>query len=220
MRLHAAAAAVSFLSASAVQAAPIYLNVDAGITVSVGSGSIGGFVNVSEAQSLANVIDLDAATDPDFHNQSSHVWWSGGPLELIFDFHDEYNLTSLHFWNYFTEAFDVDNIGLNFFDSLAANMGSLNVVPALGGPGTPNEMIVPQTIGLAAQNVRFVSAVLTATNSQIDFNNLGFTGELSSPGPGPDPAPGPGNGPTPVPEPSALGLLSVGLLVLVRRCVK
>jgi len=211
MRLKIATLSTVLFTASVAQAAPIYLNADAGITVSVGAGSTGGFVNVSEAQSLANVIDLDAASDPDFHSQSSHIWWSGGPLELVFDFKDEYDLSALHFWNYFTEGFDVDNIALTFFDSSSTSVGSMNVMPALGGPGTPNEMIVAQHIPLAAMNVQFVSAVLTGTNDQIDFNNMGFTGELSSPGPGPDPDP------SPVPEPGVLTLLGVGVLFSLAR---
>ena len=214
MRLHAAVIAFAFFySLSPAEPAPVYLNDDAGITLSVGAASVGGFVNVSESQSLANVIDLDSANAPDFHSQTSHVWWSGGPLELIFNLQNEYNLTTLHFWNYFTEGFDVDNIALAFFDSSNTNVGSLNVAPALGGPGTPNEMIVPQDIVLGAPaNVQFVSALFTGTNNQIDFNNMGFTGELSSPGPGP--------GPSPVPGPGALTLLGAGLLLPLIRFVR
>ncbi|NNL67547.1 MAG: PEP-CTERM sorting domain-containing protein, partial [Myxococcales bacterium] len=42
--------------------------------------------------------------------------------------------------------------------------------------------------------VRFVNAVLSGSNGQVDFNNLGFTGEVS------------------VPEPATALLLLVGLL--------
>jgi hypothetical protein len=190
----------------------VYLNDDAGVTVAVGPGSSGGFVNVPEAQSLANIIDLDAASDPDFHSQTSHVWWSGGPLELVFNLQTAYDLTTLHFWNYFGEAFDVDSLFLRFLDPSGAVLGNQDVLPALGGPGTPNEMILAEDIVLTAPpGVQFVVAFLTATNNQLDFNNMGFTGDLSSS------EPGPGPGPAPVPAPAALGLLGVGVLLSVVR---
>jgi hypothetical protein len=58
--------------------------------------------------------------------------------------------------------------------------------------------------------VRYVTALLTGSNNQVDFNNIGFTAELSDPDPDPDPDP------TPAPEPATLALLGVALAGLGR----
>ncbi|MDH5575660.1 MAG: PEP-CTERM sorting domain-containing protein [Nitrospirota bacterium] len=73
-------------------------------------------------------------------------------------------------------------------------------MPALGSsPG-----IAAQDILLAAPlNVQFVTAFLTGSNGEVDFQNLGFTAELSTPGPGP--------GPASIPEPSTMLLFGSGL---------
>ena len=63
-----------------------------------------------------------------------------------FDLGAEYNLTTVHFWNYFGEAFDVDDIAFTLFNALNVNVGALNFAPALGGPGTSD------SIPIAAQN--------------------------------------------------------------------
>jgi hypothetical protein len=195
---------------SVVHAVPIYLN-DQNLSVSLGASTnpvsrpaTDPFNNLSTAQSLANVIDAPSASAPEFHNQSTHVWMTG-TLELVFDLGQELDLTTLHFWNYFGESFDVDNIELTFFDSTMTNIGGQSVTPALGGPATSDSTpIFAENIPLAgALNVQFVSALLTGSNQQVDFNNLGFTGE--------------GPGPAPVPEPGTLGLLALGLLGLIRK---
>ena len=72
------------------------------------------FVNQTTAISLANVIDAPSADASENHiSPTTHVWVSGGSLELDFDFGVEYDLTELHFWNYFTEQFGVDTIDFN-----------------------------------------------------------------------------------------------------------
>ncbi len=157
----------------------VYLN-DANISVALGASMAPEpFANQTTATSLANIIDAPTAASPEDHTQPAHVWVSGGPLELDFDFGVEYDLLELHFWNYFGEGFDVDNIDFTFFDANNSLVGTLlGVAPALGGGGS--NPIFAENYALAFPGkVQFVNAVLTGTNGEVDFNNLGFTGELS-----------------------------------------
>lgn len=166
------------MSSTAI-AAPIYLN-DTLISVSVGAGTTATTSNntFNNGQTIGKVIDAPSADAEEFHNQTTHIWFSGGALELLFDFNQEYDISTLHFWNYTGETYDVDNIDFTFFDSSSTQVGSLSVMPALGtSPG-----ISAEDISLAAPlNVQFVSAFLTGTNDQIDFQNIGFTAEVSTP---------------------------------------
>lgn len=175
----------------------VYLN-DQNISVSLGSSmSAEPFANRSAIDSLASIIDAPSAAASEDHTQLTHLWVSGGHLELDFDFGAEYNLTTFHFWNYFAEGFDVDNIDLNFFDSTNTLVGSLlNIAPQLGGAG--GNPIFAEDFALSfPSNVQFVNAVLTGTNNQVDFNKIGFTGELSQ-----------------VPLPAAIWFLLSGFLSL------
>ncbi|MBX3630974.1 MAG: PEP-CTERM sorting domain-containing protein [Nitrosomonas sp.] len=198
---------ISFSITSAF-AAPIYLN-NTNISVSVGAGtSPGSFNNTfSGGNTIDKVIDAPSATATEFHDQSTHIWFTadnvGGGLELLFNFGQEYDISTLHFWNYTGEDFDVDNIDFTFFNSSNVQVGTLGIQPALGSsPG-----ILAQDIVLPAPlNVQFVTAFLTGTNRQVDFQNIGFTAEVSTPRP------------TPMPEPGLISLLVLGLLgMLVTR---
>lgn len=208
----AGAALFALSLAGAAAAAEVYLN-DQNITVSLGAShdadvatnpTFGPFANVSITQSLANVIDAPSADASEFHNQQTHIWVSGGPLELDFDFGVEYDLTTLHFWNYHGEAFDVDDIIFTFYDGSGSEVGMLHVEdPALGNTtGSDSTAIFATDYALNfPSNVRYVNAWLTGSNGQVDFSNIGFTAQLSDP-----------NGGTPsVPEPATLGLFALGL---------
>ncbi|HYC56660.1 MAG TPA: myxococcus cysteine-rich repeat containing protein [Candidatus Binatia bacterium] len=181
LRIAAATTAFLFVNAPA-HAAPAYLN-DQNMTVALGeSMAAEPFANQTTAVSLANVIDAPTAASPEDHiSPTTHVWVSGGPLELDFDLLVEYDLTTLHIWNYHTENFDVDDIDFTFFDSSMALVGTLlDVEPALGGNG--GNPIFAENIPLSfPSKVRYVNAVLTGSNAEVDFNNLGFTGEISNP---------------------------------------
>jgi hypothetical protein len=194
---------VLIATCAALHAAPVYLN-DANITVALGPGMIDPepFENRTTAASLASVIDAPSASAFELHNQSTHVWVSGGILELIFDFGTEYDLTGLHFWNYHSEGFDVDNIDLTFRDGSMNAVGSISSIsPALGnGTGSDSSPIFAEDIALSfPAKVRFVTAILSGSNAEVDFNNIGFTGEVSV---------------SAVPEPTSLILTAFGVLLL------
>lgn len=179
--------------------ASVYLNKDL-ITVAVGSGtSAGTFNNTFDGgQTIEKVIDAPSADAIEYHNQTTHIWFTanenGGGLELVFDFQAEYDISTLHFWNYDGESYDVDNIDFTFFNAENVQVGALSVAPALGtSPG-----ITAQDIILAAPlNVRYVTAFLTGSNRQVDFQNIGFTATVSEQLPA-------------VPEPATWAMMLVG----------
>jgi len=192
---------------STAAAAPVYLN-QSNISVAVGAGtSPGSFNNTFDGgQTINKVIDAPNAAASEFHNQTTHIWFTastvGGGLELLFDFNIEYDINTLHFWNYDGEGFDVDNVDFTIFNGANAQVGTLSVQPALGA----SPAIFAQDIVLAAPlNVRYVRAFLTGSNGQVDFQNIGFTADVSVPVP-----------PTGVPEPGTLALAALGLATALR----
>jgi PEP-CTERM motif len=197
------AAILGLVGASCAMAVPTYLN-NTNITVEVGAGtSPGSFNNTfSGGATIEKVIDAPSADAEEIHTQATHIWFTadavGGGLELKFDFGIEYDLNTLHFWNYTGEDYDVDNIEFTFYNGSNVEVGSLSVSPDLGSsPG-----IRAQDISLAAPlNVKYVTAFLTGSNREVDFQNIGFTAEVS----------------TPVPEPSAMVLMALGLAGLLAR---
>ncbi|MEQ8233609.1 MAG: PEP-CTERM sorting domain-containing protein [Gammaproteobacteria bacterium] len=176
------AACVVLLTTGSVTAAPVYLN-ESNITVAVGAGtSPGTFRNTFDnGNTITKVIDAPSADAEEFHNQTTHIWFTadevGGGLELIFDFGQSYDISLLHFWNYTGESYDVDNIDFTFFNAAAQQVGALSIQPDLGtSPG-----IRAQDIPLAAPlNVRTVTAFLSGSNREVDFQNIGFTAEVST----------------------------------------
>jgi PEP-CTERM motif len=205
-RLAASIAILGSLHIANALAVPVYLN-DTNISVAVGSGTSAGTFNntFSGGSTIGKVIDAPSATAEEFHNQATHIWFTasvvGGGLELVFDFGIDYDISTLHFWNYTSEDFDVDNVAFTFFDATNSIVGSLPISPALGSsPG-----ITAQDITLAAPlNVRFVTAFLTGSNGEVDFQNIGFTAEVSTP-----------VTPT-VPEPGTLSLVALAMLGALR----
>ena len=189
----------------------VYLN-DTNITVQLGPTTpaipANPFANLGVTQSLANVINAPSAIASEFHSSpTTHVWVSGAALELRFDFGIEYDLSTLHLWNYHSENFDVDDIDFTFFDGSNSLVGSLlNVAPLLGnGNGSDATPIFAQDYALSfPSRVRYVNAVLSGSNNQVDFNNLGFTARVSVPA-------------IPEPETYALMLAGLGLLGVAAR---
>jgi len=174
----------------------VYLN-QANISVAVGAGtSPGDFNNTfNNGQTISKVIDAPSAAAAEFHNQTTHIWFTadavGGGLELLFDFGTSHDLQTLHFWNYDSENYDVDSLGFRFFNAAGDDIGSLSLAPDLGS----SPAIYAQDIALAAPlNVRRVTVVLAGSNRQVDFQNIGFTAQVSA-----------------VPEPTSLALLLLGL---------
>lgn len=201
--LQASVAAATAMFAGSADAALVYLNED-NISVAVGAGTAAGTFNntFDNGATIGKVIDAPSADAEEFHDQATHIWFTadevGGGLELKFDFGVEYNISTLHFWNYTAEGFDVDSVTFWFYDGANAAVGlPVAVAPALGSvPG-----ITAQDIALAAPlNVRYVTALLTGDNRHVDFQNIGFTAEVSNP--------------DPVSSPATLPLLGLGLSAL------
>ena len=138
------------------------------------------FNNVSTEESLANAINLETAESGERHNQSSHIWVTG-VLELVFEFDNEYEMSNVHFWNYWSETYDVDQIDLTFFNASGAVTSSVSLAPLSGGPGSSDSVpIEVEDYSIeGAPLAQTVSAVFTASNDQLDFNNIGFTGALA-----------------------------------------
>lgn len=146
------------------------------VSISVGSKSnvAGRFRNIGVNQSLANVIDCLGPFDGEVHSQTSHVWWSPSPLELLFNFSNSYDISQLLFWNFNQEGYDVDTILLEFFGAQDQLVGRHNFVPRVGT--TVAGSIVAETVTFPAtfRGVSRVSAILNAANGQLDFQNLLF----------------------------------------------
>ncbi len=132
--------------ASPSMANAIYLN-DQNISVALGAGMAAEpSSNRTAADSLASIIDADSAASSELHNQQTHVWVNGGILRLVFDLQKEYDLTTLHFWNYHSEGFDVDDVDFEFFDGNNNSVGTLSdVAPNLGGGGSDSIPIFAET---------------------------------------------------------------------------
>ena len=143
------------------------------------------FANRSTLESLISLTDAPSADFEEFHQQTSHVWVSGGMLEIVFDLDVDYDLDQFHFWNYHSESFDVDDIDLVFYDSEMNSIGTLeDISPALGNDtGSDFDATTAEDFDLDFAGVRFVRVTLAGSNSQVDFNNIGFTGVVSDLGP-------------------------------------
>ncbi|MBT8447602.1 MAG: LamG domain-containing protein, partial [Gammaproteobacteria bacterium] len=134
----------------------VYLN-DERITVSLLSPA------ALTGGTVANVIDAVSAEVTDPHNAVSHVYNSGGPVQLRFDLQASYDMYTLHFWNYFGEAFDTDQADFTFYDRSGNQVGQLSIMPQLG-VGSINA----EAFNLDGfDNVRVIEVTLTGTNGEV-----------------------------------------------------
>jgi hypothetical protein len=206
------AAALFMSSGFAAGASTLYLNKD-NITVRVGPGTGAGSSNntFTRGFGIEKVIDAPSADAEEFHNQDTHIWYTfddpSSGLELIFDFLVSYDIETLHFWNYTGEGFDVDEVVFTFFDALGDEIGSETVNPALGSAGGIRAEDIPLVSPL---NTRSVTAFLTGSNGQVDFQNIGFTARVSDPDLDP-------TAPIPLPAAGWALLAGLGSLLAARR---
>lgn len=193
--------------ANGADAASVYLNTKL-ISVKVGPQTGKGTSNntLSRGFGIEKVIDAPTADSPEFHNQDTHIWYTfenkKHGLELIFNFNVSYDITDLHFWNYISEDYDVDRIVFTFFDSVGTQIGKKVLTPKTGSsPGIMAENYVLQS----PLNTRMVSALLTGSNGQVDFQNIGFTALISDSTKDPDYGKTSGDGARSDDAPSASG---------------
>ena len=168
----------------------LYLNDDAGVTVSLNSGALSG-------GSLANIINADSATEANEHTQSTHAYISGNgaQMDLRFDLGAVYGLLTAHLWNIDEAAFPnwgVTAMHIEFFDNALTSLGTYDSPPITsGGNGDP----FAEDFDLGGiPGVRYVDVLLTGGTSGVDITNFGFTA---------------------VPIPAAIWLFGSGLLGLV-----
>jgi hypothetical protein len=125
----------------------------------------------------ANIIDATSPTVFDRHTNATHVWGKG-VVTLLFDLQGVYQLKTIHFWNYTTESFDVDSIQFSFYDSANELLSEVTVAPQ-----TAFENILAEDFPVDVSGVRYVRANLTATNNEVEFQNIGFSGVLEGTAP-------------------------------------
>ncbi len=119
---------------------------------------------------IANIIDAPSPTAADPHSDATHVWVKGA-AELLFDLKADYQLETIHFWNYNTEGFDVDSIAFEFLNAEQETISEITVTPQTGF-----ENILAEDFPIEVSGVRYVRAILTATNNEVEFQNIGFSG--------------------------------------------
>lgn len=213
-RTHMASlAALVGLGALPMTASALYLN-QTNMTVAIGSQSTYTSTNntFNNGATIIKAIDAPSAVATEDHNQSTHLWFSGPSnvvLDLRFDFLQQYDLTDLHFWNYSTDFYDVDQIDFSFYDGSNALVGNYSMFPT--SSPSENDISAQNYALLAPLNVRYVTALLTGYNGQIDFQNIGFSATLSTDRCVENPRDPVCNPPTTVPEPGTLALLGLGL---------
>lgn len=134
---------------------------------------------IPTSQSLANIINAPSAEATEYHTQFTHVWINTQDLRIKFDLRQEYRLDTLHFWNYHTEEYDVDEIRLTFRDAENNLLGRQTYRPDIGVGLNQEAQDIALNVDFDINNVQYVIAVLSGQNGEVDFNNMGFTGEAS-----------------------------------------
>lgn len=158
------------MSATSVgaNAASIYLNDDAGVSV---SGALtGGF--------LSNIINADSATEANPHTQATHAFVSGNgaQMDLRFDLGAVYGLQTAHLWNIDEVAFSlwgVTAMQMEFFDDVLTSLGTYDSPPITSG-GDDDPFAEDFDLG-GISGVRYVDVLLTGDTSGVDITNFGFT---------------------------------------------
>lgn len=166
---------VPLYSPHALTTQSVYLN-NQNITISLGASmDPEPFANRTTEESLANIIDAPSADASEDHTQTTHVWVSGGDLEVDINFGQSYDVSMVHFWNYTSESFDVDDIDFTFYGAGGTVVGQLhNVMPELGGTNGFNP-IFAQDFPVSISGAQRVNVKLSGSNNQVDFQNIGFT---------------------------------------------
>lgn len=127
------------------------------------------------ASLVGNAIDAPTVLSSDFHTQSTHVYIDAD-ITLELDLGADYDLAYVHFWNYTTEFYDADDVSLVFRDAQGDEVASFDFQPT-----TAQDPIYGQDFALSGVfGVRTVDVLVTGTNSQTDFQNIGFTGSRSA----------------------------------------
>jgi hypothetical protein len=192
----------------------IYLN-QSNMTVSIGGLSTFTDTNntFNNGATIVKAIDAASALATEDHSQTTHLWFSSTApnvvLDLRFDFLQQYDLSTLHFWNYSSDSYDVDQINFTFYNGANVQVGALQTFPTASP--SDNDITAQNYTLLAPLNVRYVTALLTGYNGEIDFQNMGFTASLSTDRCVQNPN-DPICNPTSVPEPGTIALMGLGLL--------
>lgn len=125
----------------------------------------------------ANIIDAASPIAFDRHTNSTHVW-AKGDATFYFDLQGVYQLQMIHFWNFYAENYDTDSIQFSFYDSAETLLSEITVEPQ-----TAFENILAEDFRVDVSGVRYVRAHLTATNNEVEFQNIGFSGVLEGTAP-------------------------------------
>jgi len=189
-------AATTLVLSTSVNAASIYLNDDAGVSVSLNSGALSG-------GTLANIINADSAAESVVHligTPGTHAFIQGSDaqMDLRFDLGATYGLQTAHLWNIEEVIFPnwgVTAMHIEFFDDSLTSLGTYDSLPIIsGGNGDPTA----ENFDLGGiLGVKYVDVLLTGDLDGVDITNFGFT-TVSS-----------------VPVPAAVWLFGSGLIGLI-----
>lgn len=125
----------------------------------------------------ANIVDAESATSFDPHSDPTHVWADGSDMIVRLDFDGVYDIQRMHFWNFTGEGYDVDTIEAQFYDANDQLVEEL----MLGSEANTAiehgfESILAQDFAIEAAGVSYVKLRLAGSNSQAEYQNIGFTG--------------------------------------------